>query len=1031
MRQLTERVKRNPYCVVLLDEIEKAHPDTFNVLLQVFEDGHLTDGLGNTVDFKNTILIMTSNIGARFIEKKGRMGFASNEPGQTVQATNEMVMGEVKRTFNPEFVNRIDEIIIFDALTDQDLVKITRLLVEQLNQNLKEKGITISIRDEAVEWLLARTLPGPLLRRAPAAAGDPAPHRGRAVGGLHPRPGPRGPADRGGGEGRRAVVPARRAGRSVVGMKRTRAAVLGAWLCLAVPATEARAQAARPPAPVVERIEILNNQYLQKETLLFYISTKPGDAYDERKLREDFKRLWDTGFLDDLQIEVVDGPGGKVVRFKVTERKRIQIVDFRGSKDLTTSNIEDALKKADAQIKIDTFYDPAKARKVETIIKEMLAEKGRPFGYGQARGEEHRRVRPAALVHHRRRAQGEGPRDRLRRQPGLLGQDARREDEEDQGRRASRTSAGSGARPPTPRTSGWGARRTRAGDRGRLEDFYLDHGYVTARIGQPKISYTDKPGASKKKPVKLMRLEIPVSEGEQYKIGEVKFEGLTVLKEEFVRSFFKMTPGDVYNDSKFKKAYEKLRDVYGSLGYFQWTGSTQRKPDPEKKVVDITVKMEEDKQYFLGRISFTGNDSTRDKVIRREIYMNEGEVFNTEALKMSIKRVNQLGYFKPMEGAPDIRPSETADNKVDVTFKVEEQNRNQFTFGGGVSGLEGTFINASFSTTNFLGAGETFQIYAQSGKRTKNYSLSVSEPYFLDRPITAGVDLFRRKITYYSYANVSGYTQESTGASLVTGFLVGKWSRAFLNYTYEVIKLSEADPADLTDPFYSGAGGINYGPQYDPLLYGDFGKRTESRITPNLVYNTVDSPFTPRAGMRHTATFMFAGGPLGGNGQLLPAQPRVDHLPARAPQDVARACARRRPSSSPSGTPRCCRSTSATSWAARRRCAATPSARSAPSTRRGARSAATSSPSSTPSTTSTCSARCAPCSSSTPARRTSRSRTFSFDDFRISTGAEVRFIMPVLNVPFRLIYAFNPNRTPYEMLYVPYSTFKFAVGTTF
>ena len=156
--QLTERVKRNPYCVVLLDEIEKAHPDTFNVLLQVFEDGHLTDGLGNTVDFKNTIIIMTSNIGARFIEKKGRMGFASNEPRDTVQTTNEMVMGEVKRTFNPEFVNRIDEIIIFDALTDQDLVRITRLLVEQLNQNLRQKGIVISIRDEAVEWLLLRTL---------------------------------------------------------------------------------------------------------------------------------------------------------------------------------------------------------------------------------------------------------------------------------------------------------------------------------------------------------------------------------------------------------------------------------------------------------------------------------------------------------------------------------------------------------------------------------------------------------------------------------------------------------------------------------------------------------------------------------------------------------------------------------------------------------------------------------------------------------------------------------------------------------
>jgi len=156
--QLTERVKRNPYSVVLLDEIEKAHPDVFNVLLQVFEDGHLTDGLGNTIDFKNAILIMTSNIGARFIEKKGRMGFASGDARDAAQSVNEMVMGEVKRTFNPEFINRVDEIIIFDALTDGDLVKITRLLVEQLNANLKEKGIVVSIRDEGVDWLLQKTL---------------------------------------------------------------------------------------------------------------------------------------------------------------------------------------------------------------------------------------------------------------------------------------------------------------------------------------------------------------------------------------------------------------------------------------------------------------------------------------------------------------------------------------------------------------------------------------------------------------------------------------------------------------------------------------------------------------------------------------------------------------------------------------------------------------------------------------------------------------------------------------------------------
>jgi ATP-dependent Clp protease ATP-binding subunit ClpC len=157
--QMTERVKRNPYSVVLLDEIEKAHPDVFNILLQVFEDGHLTDGLGNTVDFKNCIIIMTSNIGARFIEKKGRMGFSSGDELETSERIGEAVMGEVKRTFNPEFINRIDEIIVFDALTDDDLLAITRLLVEQLNVNLKEKGILITIQDECVRWLIKRTLP--------------------------------------------------------------------------------------------------------------------------------------------------------------------------------------------------------------------------------------------------------------------------------------------------------------------------------------------------------------------------------------------------------------------------------------------------------------------------------------------------------------------------------------------------------------------------------------------------------------------------------------------------------------------------------------------------------------------------------------------------------------------------------------------------------------------------------------------------------------------------------------------------------
>ncbi|MDQ3348201.1 MAG: ATP-dependent Clp protease ATP-binding subunit, partial [Acidobacteriota bacterium] len=155
--QLTEKVKRNPYSVVLLDEVEKAHPDLFNILLQVFEDGHLTDGLGNRVNFKNTIIIMTSNIGARFIQKKASLGFQSADSGVISRSVNDMVLAEVKKTFNPEFINRIDELIVFDALSDDDLRTITKLLVQQVNENLVDRRLRLELDPDVLDWIIEQT----------------------------------------------------------------------------------------------------------------------------------------------------------------------------------------------------------------------------------------------------------------------------------------------------------------------------------------------------------------------------------------------------------------------------------------------------------------------------------------------------------------------------------------------------------------------------------------------------------------------------------------------------------------------------------------------------------------------------------------------------------------------------------------------------------------------------------------------------------------------------------------------------------
>src|SRR5205807_1427524 len=155
--QLTERVKRSPYSIILLDEIEKAHPDVYNILLQVFEDGQLTDGLGNQVDFKNTIIIMTSNLGARFLEKRGHLGFSA-PMGEGIPAKIEdMVRGEMKKAFNPEFLNRLDEVILFTSLSDDDLIQIIDLLVNQVNGNLVSKQVKIRLGPDASKYILEKT----------------------------------------------------------------------------------------------------------------------------------------------------------------------------------------------------------------------------------------------------------------------------------------------------------------------------------------------------------------------------------------------------------------------------------------------------------------------------------------------------------------------------------------------------------------------------------------------------------------------------------------------------------------------------------------------------------------------------------------------------------------------------------------------------------------------------------------------------------------------------------------------------------
>ena len=511
---------------------------------------------------------------------------------------------------------------------------------------------------------------------------------------------------------------------------------------------------------------------VEANTYLYYMQAKGSRPslnewikYDDSAQQvalSDFKRLWATNFLDDLSIEVRDvkyanGVVGKVIVYNMEERQRVKIVDYVGTEKVDTSKIEEALKSKSISIRLDSFIDPGLIRRVSGVVHDVYAEKG--YEFVEVKPE----IKPIEggpkLVNVTFHIT-EGPKVKIR-QVDFVGnskiKDSKlaRQMKENKGGGMFKFILGNGT---------YQADKFEE-DADKVVAYYRDRGYIEARVGQPELKILED---SKDSKTRFVELRIPVTEGQQYRIGKLTFEGNKIVNDAALRPLFKVSEGEIYTEKNIRKGFEKAKELYGTGGYMDFTGypdlaprdapQTNGNPDlsgpaapaPASKgppTVDVTLRLQEGKQYFINRITFVGNTTTRDNVIRREIRLLESGVFNTEALKYSVKRLNQLGYFKPLEGeAIGVEKTQGVDNKVDIKLKFEEQNRNQLTFGAGVSQYDGFFGQLSFQTSNFLGRGETFTVSAQQGSRATNYQLAFTEPFLFDKPQTAGVDLFIREL---------------------------------------------------------------------------------------------------------------------------------------------------------------------------------------------------------------------------------------------------------------------------------------------
>ena len=660
------------------------------------------------------------------------------------------------------------------------------------------------------------------------------------------------------------------------------------------PRLETPPQAAIPVQPSGELIESVGFRGVRRvpqDMLKTLILSKAGDVYNEDVLRRDYMALWNTGRFDDITLETEPGRTGLIVTFVVTERRVVRSIDYAGIHSVTVSEILDRFKDRKVGLVVESQYDPNKVQRAAVVLKEFLAERGRQYATVDPVIEQ---LPPSSLkvtfnVN-------EGPKVKV----GKIDIEGNEAFSQRQVIRAMKNSHAIGVPYFVPLENLFA--KTYDSDKleedtERIRQAYQDKGYFTAKALDPMVTMRRTGGEGWKlplfkpnKPGIFADIKVPIEEGRLYHLHVLNYSGVKLFRtpQSLTPTLFGMRPGDIFSTAKLRKGLENMRNLYGEFGYIDFVPEPSFDITPNTDQVDLTINADEGKQFFVRRLDFSGNTTTRDKVIRREILLDEGDMFNTRLWDLSILRLNQLGYFETLkkEDAATINRNPQS-NTVDITLKVKERGKNSVGLNGGVSGLAGSFIGFNYSTNNFLGLGETLSLETQLGTIMKSVSFGFTEPYFLDRPLQVGFNVYlsrydfnqaRQASIFAGYdvtqlysslgqQNLLNYVQNSHGFTVFASYpLKRSFARLGLTYGYDITNVQT-----LTSAANSYFQYINFSGVAGPNSLT--GVKT-SHVTPSYTYNTVNSPINPTAGRSIFASADFAGAYLGGNVNTV--RPTVD-----------------------------------------------------------------------------------------------------------------------------------------------------------
>jgi len=644
------------------------------------------------------------------------------------------------------------------------------------------------------------------------------------------------------------------------------------WILVAI--LVAAASLSWAQTDVVSEINVTGNRRIPADTIKAHIYTKPGDIYDPAALERDFNSVWNTGYFEDVRFMREQTPKGWRLIVQVKEKPTIREILYVGTSSVSQSDILDRFKQDKVGLVVESQYDPTRIKKAEVSIKNLLSEHGRQFATVRT---EVRQIPPAAV----------GITFVVKEGPKVKVGKIKFEGNKNIKSRVLRAAMKNLKPVGVPHSIFLENLFSKTYDATKLEEDtervrseYQNRGYFKVVVNDPKTEMRDTGHKGFHIPLlmagpgKAVDLTMPIEEGDKYRLGKITFKGNKAITNTIaLRNLVPLKDGDVFSREKIAKGLDNLRKAYGEYGYINFSPVPETSFDEDKKLVNVEIDVDEGKQFYVRRIEFQGNTTTRDKVIRRELALEEGGIYNSRLWELSLLRLNQLSYFDQLKADDPNVTDKKLDEKnglVDLTLHVKEKGKNQIGLNGGVSGLEGAFIGLNYATNNFLGRGETLQVQISLGNLARSVMFGFTQPYMFDRPLQFGFNIFGNRINFNQarqlsifsgqnlnlpsavLQNLQNYSQSSLGFSSSLSYpLHRSFKRVGMTYSLDRSTLLPVSTASKNLFEFIAFRGISGPNAVNGII--------TSKIFPNFSFNTLDSGISPHSGHQMTLGAEFAG----------------------------------------------------------------------------------------------------------------------------------------------------------------------------